>query len=86
MGSIYSISRSGTQVIDELKQEKIPGLKHVHKPLDERGMHSLWPDGVTDGTNCAWFENDMLLTWGRNDPTQIFKALRAVGVFVDHVG
>lgn len=82
MSRIYAMSEPSACIIAELKDGLIPGLKH----WANTDKDSLWQDGVTDGINYGFFENQMLLFWGGNKESYIMKKLGKVGVFCDYIG
>jgi hypothetical protein len=87
MSRIYELSCHSDQIIQQLKEGKLKGLKHVYKPKDALGGISLWPDGITDETNnSAWFEDNMILVWGTNDITNIQTLLNENGITLRYIG
>lgn len=86
MGRIYEMNCHSKDVIQKLKEGKITGLTHIHNPEDKTGGSNLWPDGVTDGTNYGWFEENMILVWGTNNMTNIMEVLHNNGIDVRYIG
>lgn len=82
MSRTYQMNTHSSKVIESLKTGKIRGLKHYANP----DKTSLWPDGVTDGENYAWFESSMLLAWGQNNESILIRKLRNAGISMCYVG
>ena len=80
MSRLYFFKEAVDVVIHELKLRRVQGLAHEARPTDPDGQPSLWPNGVTDGNNFAWFEKpNMMLVWGGNDESKILERLRLAG-------
>ena len=90
MGRIYAIGASEEEVVELLKADKIPGLKHYKVPPDKLNdgeeAEPIWQNGVTDGTNYGFLEHSMILFWGRNDEGPILLALAEAGIDSCYVG
>ena len=84
MSRIYAISGDVASLIEDLKANKVAGLKH-HANESEVSKH-LWPDGVTDGINFCFFESTMVLAWGANDEGKILNKLKRYGFPTVYLG
>lgn len=87
MSTLYQISHERDKVIEWVKANPSLGIEVVHRPILDDGEQSQWPWGLTDGKSYVWFDSTwFLIKWGLNDPTNIFKALKQIGVKAKWVG
>lgn len=76
MSRVFVMSEHSSVVLEWLREGRIPGLMHVHKPRNGDGSPNPWPDAVTDGVNYGWFESNMLLFWGSHSSEIILERLK----------
>lgn len=80
MSRLYCMDRDQAEVIAMLQRSEVPGLQHVHKPTEDDGTPAIWTDGVTDGENYGWFEDNLLEFFGQNNEDPILRKLAKHGV------
>lgn len=95
MSRVYNMSRTQREMETLVAEGEAPGLSLVFQPESSTGAYdrdierengvkgiSLWPVGVTDGTNYGWFEGCFILFWGRNNEMPILDAFSKARVNV----